>query len=76
MAPEPFALPFVDRPLIPVTAQETTLRARLNALADDRLSYEMSDDFAYTNGTMSRLDREMADVRAALHEMLNPKATR
>lgn len=70
---EPQGLPYViiaPRPPL-LTDLEISLRNRLDGLASDRLSKEMSDDFAYSNGSIRKIDTEMAAVRAQLNDLLN-----
>lgn len=45
------------------------LRARLDQLAQERLAKEMSDDFAYTNGSIRRISAQMAEVRAEIEAL-------
>lgn len=49
-------------------ARKAHLEARLHALQQERLGKEMSDDFAYTNGSIRRIDQKIAEVRALLVE--------
>jgi hypothetical protein len=39
------------------------LRDELKRAEHDKFCREMSDDFAYTNGTMSRCEREITRIR-------------
>jgi hypothetical protein len=51
------------------TPTRAALLARLNGLKNDRLSYEMSSSFAYSNGTIGRIDDEIREVRKALAQI-------
>ncbi|MDR3473436.1 MAG: hypothetical protein P4M09_17395 [Devosia sp.] len=42
------------------------LEARLKELERERWLKEMSDDFAYTNGSIGRIDAKIATVRSDL----------
>lgn len=47
-------------------ARKAHLEARLHALHQERLGKEMSDDFAYTNGSIRRIDQQIAEVQRLL----------
>lgn len=49
-------------------AHKAALEARLHDLKQERLAKEMSDDFAYTNGSIRRVDQKIAEVRALMAE--------
>lgn len=49
-----------------MTAQIKQLNERLSRLRMARVQTEMSDDFAYTNGNIRKIEREMSAVRAEL----------
>lgn len=50
-------------------ARKAHLEARLFALKQERLGKEMSDDFAYTNGSIRRIDQQIAEVRDRLEQV-------
>lgn len=53
-----------------VRSRIEALEARLDSLAQERRCAELSDDFAYTNGTMRRLGAQMDEVRRQIEQLL------
>jgi hypothetical protein len=51
------------------TPTRAALLARLDDLRDERLGKEMSDDFAYSNGSIRRIDERIAAVRDQLAQL-------
>ena len=52
-----------------MTRTSSQILAEIQSLQDHRLSKEMSDDFAYSNGTLSRIDSKIAALRRELHDV-------
>lgn len=52
-----------------MSATRADLEARLSALRMERLGKEMSDDFAYSNGSIRRIDEKISAVRAQLAQL-------
>lgn len=51
------------------TPTRAALLARLDDLRGERLGKEMSDDFAYTNGSIRRIDQQIDQVRKQLAQI-------
>jgi hypothetical protein len=51
-----------------------SLKRELSALRDQRLFKEMSDDFAYTNGSIDRIDAQIRRVQIALDQATRRRA--
>lgn len=50
-------------------SDRTALEGRLRALMDERLCIELSDDFAFTNGRLGRINAQIASVNSLLSEL-------
>lgn len=51
------------------TPTRAALLARLAHLRDERRGKEMSDDFAYSNGSISRIDQQISKVRYQISQI-------
>lgn len=49
--------------------EKDELMERIRVLQGHRLAVALSDDYAYTNGSIDRIDREIAEVRDELAKL-------